>query len=45
MLPSLWTPTRGKYHGVTRRFIKQLQGLGWESDGQGGFSDGYDWKV
>lgn len=41
MLPSLWTPTRGGYYGVTRRFVKQLQGLGWESDGQGGFSDGY----
>lgn len=45
MLPSLWTPTRGGYYGVTRRFVKQLQGLGWESDGQGGFSDGYDRKF
>lgn len=45
MLPALWTPTQGRYHGVTRRFIKQLQGLGWGSDGQGGFFDGYDRKF
>lgn len=45
MLPTLWVPTQGRYHGVTRRFIKQLQSLGWDSDGQGGFSDGYGGKF
>ena len=45
MLPALWTPTQGRYHGVTRRFLKQLRGLGWESDGHGAFIDGYGRKF
>ena len=41
MLPQLWTPIAGKYKGVTRRFILQLEGLGWESCGDGTFQDGH----
>ena len=41
MLPRLWQPGPGRYKGVTRRFVTQLSGLGWNSEGDGIFKDGY----
>ena len=45
MLPDLWTCGRGRYKGVTRRLLKQLEGLGWMSQGDGTFQDAHERKF
>lgn len=45
MLPDLWLGGPGRYKGVTKRMLRQLEGLGWLSNGDGTFSDAYGRKF
>ena len=42
MLPDLWINGPGRYKGVTRRLLKQLESLGWFFNGDGTLSDAHD---